>query len=114
MTLAVAHTVACASPVSNPEPGLGAPATGGASSPQEAGRAREGRILVGKEGASGAWMAIAVPMKGGAGMFAIDKCGEFINENGDRRERLLSRLTRNQVLNTWSRESSIAVRRDVR
>eukprot|EP00973_Karenia_brevis_P062903 8744172-Karenia_brevis.AAC.1 len=28
-------------------------------------------------------MATTVPQKGGRGMFAIDKCLEFIDENGD-------------------------------
>ena len=29
-------------------------------------------------------MATALPMKGGAGNFAIDKCEEFVDEMGDR------------------------------
>ena len=46
-------------------------------------------VLVGKERSSGSWMATAVPMKGGTGRFAVDKCGEFIDENGDREGKVL-------------------------
>ena len=46
MTVVLAHTVACASPVSYPEKGLGAPGAGGASSSQAESRARGGRVLV--------------------------------------------------------------------
>ena len=31
-------------------------------------------VLVGKERGNKSWMATAVPMKGGKGRFAIDKC----------------------------------------
>ena len=41
-------------------------------------------VLVGKERGSRSFMASAVPMKGGTGRFAIDKCLEFVEENGDR------------------------------
>ena len=41
-------------------------------------------VLVGKERMSKSWMAAAVPMKGvGTGRFVVDKCLEFIAENGD-------------------------------
>ena len=48
-------------------------------------------VLVGKERSSGAFMATTVPMKGGTGRFAIDKCGEFIDENGDREGKVLTK-----------------------
>ena len=32
---------------------------------------------------SKSWMAAAVPDKGGSGRFNVDKCLEFIEENGD-------------------------------
>ena len=40
-------------------------------------------VLVGKERESGAYMGTAVPNKGGCGMFTIDRCLDFIAENGD-------------------------------
>ena len=39
--------------------------------------------LVGKERSSKSFMATTVPMKGGSGKFPIDKCLEFICDNGD-------------------------------
>ena len=39
--------------------------------------------LVSKERMSKAWMATAVPTKGACGKFGVDKCLEFIEENGD-------------------------------
>ena len=41
-------------------------------------------VLVGKERRSQAWMAATVPSKGGTGKFGVDKCLDFIEENGDR------------------------------
>ena len=41
-------------------------------------------VLVGKERGSKSWMATAVPTKGASGKFSVDKCLEFIDENGDR------------------------------
>ena len=35
-------------------------------------------VLVGKERVSKSRMATAVPMKGGTGRFALDKCIEFV------------------------------------
>ena len=40
-------------------------------------------VLVGKESLSKAFMATTIPTKGGMGHFGIDKCLEFIGENGD-------------------------------
>ena len=40
-------------------------------------------LLVGKERSSKSWMATTVPMKGGAGKIPVDKCLEFISDNGD-------------------------------
>ena len=42
-------------------------------------------VLVGKERGSKAWMATTVPMKGSSGRFSVDKCMEFLEENGDKR-----------------------------
>ena len=41
-------------------------------------------VLIGKEKRSQAWMAATVPSKGGTGKFGVDKCLDFIEENGDR------------------------------
>jgi hypothetical protein len=41
-------------------------------------------VLVGKERGSKSWMATTVPVKGASGKFGIDKCLDFIEENGDR------------------------------
>ena len=41
-------------------------------------------VLVGKERGTKSYMATTVPMKGGIGKFATDKCLEFIEENGDK------------------------------
>ena len=41
-------------------------------------------VLVGRERMSGMRMATAVPTKGSTGKFALDKCLEYIDENGDR------------------------------
>ena len=41
-------------------------------------------VLVGKERGSKSWMASTVPVKGSSGRFAVDKCLEFISENGDK------------------------------
>ena len=40
-------------------------------------------VLVGKEKGSRSLMASAVPNKGGGSKFVVDKCMEFIGENGD-------------------------------
>ena len=40
-------------------------------------------VLVGKEKGSRSLMATAVPNKGGGSKFVVDKCMEFIAENGD-------------------------------
>eukprot|EP00973_Karenia_brevis_P004918 678294-Karenia_brevis.AAC.1 len=40
-------------------------------------------VLAGKERKTGAIMATTVQQKGGRGMFAIDKCIDFIEEVGD-------------------------------
>ena len=42
-------------------------------------------VLVGKERSTGSCMASAVPMKGfTTGKFTVDKCLEFVEENGDK------------------------------
>ena len=46
-------------------------------------------VLVGKEKGSKAWMATTVPMKGSSGRFSVDKCMEFLDENGDREGTIL-------------------------
>ena len=46
-------------------------------------------VLVGRERASKSWMATAVPTKGASGKFSVDKCLEFIDENGDRENRIV-------------------------
>ena len=46
-------------------------------------------VLVGKEKGSKAWMATTVPMKGSSGKFSVDKCMEFLDENGDREGTIL-------------------------
>ena len=46
-------------------------------------------ILVGKEQRSKSWMAVTVPEKGGTGKFAVDKCLDFIEENGDRQGNII-------------------------
>eukprot|EP00973_Karenia_brevis_P030126 4152169-Karenia_brevis.AAC.1 len=40
-------------------------------------------VLVGKERKTGMMLATTVPQKGGRGMFTIDACLDFIDENGD-------------------------------
>ena len=40
-------------------------------------------VLVGKERQSKAVMGTTIPMKGGTGAFAVDKCLEFVGENVD-------------------------------
>lgn len=44
---------------------------------------------MGKERGTKAVMASTVPMKGGVGRFAADKCLEFIDDNGDRSGKVL-------------------------
>ena len=44
---------------------------------------------MGKERDSKSFMATAVPMKGGRGMFPKDKCLEFMRENGDKEGRII-------------------------
>ena len=39
---------------------------------------------MGKERKSQSWMAATIPSKRGTGKFAVDKCWNFIEENGDR------------------------------
>jgi len=47
-------------------------------------------VLVGNERGTGSCMASAVPMKGfTTGQFTVDKCLEFIEENGDRERDIL-------------------------
>ena len=46
-------------------------------------------ILVGREKGTKSWMATTVPMKGSQGTFAVDKCGDFFDENGDRQGTIL-------------------------
>ena len=46
-------------------------------------------VLVGKERGSKGWMASTVPIKGSTGRFAVDKCLEFLEENGDREGKVL-------------------------
>ena len=46
-------------------------------------------VLAGKEREGKSFMASAVPMKGGTGRFAVDKCVEFIDENGDAENKIL-------------------------
>ena len=41
-------------------------------------------VLVGRERETKTIMATTVPNKGGIGRFASDKCREFMEENGDR------------------------------
>ena len=38
---------------------------------------------MGRERGSKSWMATAIPSKGSTGRFAVDKCLEFFEENGD-------------------------------
>eukprot|EP00973_Karenia_brevis_P030232 4166631-Karenia_brevis.AAC.1 len=45
--------------------------------------------LVGKERKTGATMATTVPQKGGRGMFAVDRCIDFIDEVGDSKRDIL-------------------------
>eukprot|EP00973_Karenia_brevis_P026122 3605150-Karenia_brevis.AAC.1 len=46
-------------------------------------------VLVGKERKTAAIMATTVPQKGGRGMFAVDKCIDFIEEVGDSKRDIL-------------------------
>eukprot|EP00973_Karenia_brevis_P013280 1803265-Karenia_brevis.AAC.1 len=46
-------------------------------------------VLVGKERKTGAIMATTVPQKGGRGMFAVDRCRDFIEEVGDSKTDIL-------------------------
>lgn len=46
-------------------------------------------VLVGRERGTQSWMATTVPMKGSSGTFAVDKCGEFFDELGDRQGTIL-------------------------
>eukprot|EP00973_Karenia_brevis_P021419 2944004-Karenia_brevis.AAC.1 len=48
-------------------------------------------VLVGKERKTGAITATTVLQKGGRGMFAIDKCIDFIEEVGDSKRDILSK-----------------------
>jgi hypothetical protein len=48
-------------------------------------------VLVGKERQSKSRMAVAIPTKGGMGMFSVDKCLEFVEENGDRRRGIIAK-----------------------
>ena len=44
----------------------------------------EWTVLAGRERSSKSWMAEAVPVKGvGSGRFIVDRCLDFIRENGD-------------------------------
>eukprot|EP00973_Karenia_brevis_P044534 6169071-Karenia_brevis.AAC.1 len=46
-------------------------------------------VLVGKERKTGAIMATTVPHKDGRGMFAVDRCIDFIDEVGDSKRDIL-------------------------
>ena len=46
-------------------------------------------VLVGKERGNRSFMATTVPNKGGGSKFAVDKCLEFIEENGDRENNII-------------------------
>ena len=47
-------------------------------------------VLVGKERSTGSCMASAVPMKGfTTGKFTVDKCLEFVEENGDKERNII-------------------------
>ena len=46
-------------------------------------------VLVGKERGNRSFMATTVPNKGGGSKFAVDKCLEFIQENGDRENNII-------------------------
>eukprot|EP00973_Karenia_brevis_P082174 11391910-Karenia_brevis.AAC.1 len=46
-------------------------------------------VLVGKERKTGAIMAPIVPQKGGRGMFAVERCIDFIDEVGDSKRDIL-------------------------
>ena len=57
-------------------------------------------VLVGRERVSKTWMAAAVPQKGYVeGRYAVDKCLEFIHENGD---------SENKIIIKTDQEKSIA------
>ena len=44
---------------------------------------------MGRERGTQSWMATTVPVKGSSGIFAVDKCGEFFDELGDRQGTIL-------------------------
>jgi hypothetical protein len=46
-------------------------------------------VLVGRERMEEGVMATTVPMKGGTGRFAVDKCLDFVDENGDSENHIL-------------------------
>ena len=54
-------------------------------------------VLEGKEKGSLSLMATAVPNKSRGGKFVVDKCIEFIDENGDREDKIIVKRTINQV-----------------
>eukprot|EP00973_Karenia_brevis_P020571 2824703-Karenia_brevis.AAC.1 len=43
-------------------------------------------------------MATTVPQKGGRGMFAIDKCFDFIDENGDSKVDILIKIDTEEAM----------------
>ena len=55
-------------------------------------------VLVGRERDTKMVMATTVPSKGGIGRFASDKCCEFMEENGDKVNKVIVKKTRSRVL----------------
>jgi hypothetical protein len=49
-------------------------------------------VLVGKERFGKAWMGTTVPMKGSMGAFSVDKCLEFMEENGDQEGKVIVKV----------------------
>ena len=46
---------------------------------------------MGKEKETRSFMAATVPNKGGGSKFTVDKCSEFIDENGDREGQIIKK-----------------------
>ena len=61
-------------------------------------------LLVGKERSSKAWMATTVPMKGGSGKFPVDKCLEFILDNGDSEANIILKTDQEPAIEALIRE----------
>ena len=49
-------------------------------------------VLVGKERGSGMIMATTVPMKDGGHRVTVDKCFEFMEENGDKVNKVVVKI----------------------